>query len=112
MASTVDMVSAPRKSEFAGQAITAIRLSLALLCWLLFFYNLGGAALFEPTEGRNAEIAREILLTHDWVTPHDSFVPVWDKPIFLHWVIALCYQIFGVSEWSARLPSALAGLGR
>ncbi len=67
--------------------------------------------LFEPTEGRNAEIAREILLTHDWVTPHGDFVPVLDKPIFLHWLIALCYKLFGVSEWSARLPSALAGLG-
>jgi 4-amino-4-deoxy-L-arabinose transferase-like glycosyltransferase len=98
-------------SSFAGREIAAISLGLVLFCLLLFFYHLGASALFEPTEGRNAEIAREILLTHDWVTPHDDFVPVLDKPIFFHWLIAFCYKLFGVSEWSARLPSAFAGLG-
>lgn len=75
------------------------------------FYHLGGAALFEPDEGRNAEKAREIILLGDWVTPHENFHPVLDKPIFFYWLIALSYKIFGVSEWAARLPSALAALG-
>ena len=88
-----------------------ITLGLLVFCLFVLFYGLGGVALFEPTEGRNAEIAREILLTHDWVTPHDNFIPVLDKPIFFHWLIAIGYKLFGLSEWSARLPSALAGLG-
>jgi 4-amino-4-deoxy-L-arabinose transferase-like glycosyltransferase len=88
-----------------------IFLGLFLFCLFILFYGLGRAALFEPTEGRNAEIAREILLTHDWITPHDDFIPVLDKPIFLHWLIAIGYKLFGLSEWAARLPSALAGLG-
>ena len=88
-----------------------ITLGLFFFCLFILFYGLGGVALFEPTEGRNAEIAREILLTHDWVTPHDNFIPVLDKPIFFHWLIAIGYKLFGLSEWSARLPSALAGLG-
>jgi 4-amino-4-deoxy-L-arabinose transferase-like glycosyltransferase len=104
-------VDLPKDRSFRWHDVRAISLGLVLLCSFAFFYNLGGPALFEPTEGRNAEIAREILVTHDWVTPHDDFVPVLDKPIFLHWLIALCYKLFGVSEWSARLPSALAGLG-
>ncbi len=87
------------------------RFALFLFCLFILFHSLGGAALFEPDEGRNAEIAREILLLNDWVTPHDNFVPALDKPIFFYWLIALCYKIFGVSEWSARLPSALAALG-
>ena len=78
---------------------------------LLLFYQLGSAALFEPDEGRNAEKAREILVLHDWITPHENFYPVLDKPIFFYWLIALCYKIFGVSEGVARLPSALAALG-
>ena len=77
----------------------------------LLFYQLGGVALFEPDEGRNAEKAREILLLHDWLTPHENFYPVLDKPIFFYWLIAYCFKIFGVSEWAARLPSALAALG-
>src|SRR5262249_43434942 len=99
------------KSFFPRDDSAAISLALFVFCLFVFFYNLGGSALFEPTEGRNAEIAREILVTHDWVTPHDNFVPVLDKPIFLHWLIAFCYRLFGVSERSARLPSAFAGFG-
>lgn len=86
--------------------------------WILFaaaifalFFQLGRAALFEPDEGRNAEKAREILVLNDWITPHENFHPVLDKPIFLYWLIALSYQRFGISEWAARLPSALAALG-
>ena len=81
--------------------------ALLVFCGWALFFNLGGAALFEPDEGRNAEIAREILLLKDWVTPHYDFIPRLDKPISYYWLIALSYKIFGVSEWSARLPSAL-----
>ena len=77
----------------------------------VLFYQLGGAALFEPDEGRNAEKAREILLLRDWLTPHENFHPVLDKPIAFYWLIALSYKFFGISEWAARLPSALAALG-
>lgn len=78
---------------------------------LVLFVHLGSASLFEPDEGRNAEKAREILVLRDWITPHENFYPVLDKPIFFYWLIALAYQIFGISEWAARLPSALAALG-
>jgi 4-amino-4-deoxy-L-arabinose transferase-like glycosyltransferase len=78
---------------------------------MVLFANLGGSALFEPDEGRNAEKAREILLLNDWVTPHENFIPVLDKPIFFYWLVALSYKVFGIVEWSARLPSALLALG-
>jgi 4-amino-4-deoxy-L-arabinose transferase-like glycosyltransferase len=88
------------------------------LPWILFagaivvlFYQLGAAALFDPDEGRNSEKAREILALNDWITPHENFYAVLDKPIFFYWLIALSYKLFGISEWAARLPSALAALG-
>jgi 4-amino-4-deoxy-L-arabinose transferase-like glycosyltransferase len=74
-------------------------------------YQLGGALLFEPDEGRNSEKAREILVLNDWVTPHENFHAVLDKPMFFYWLIALSFKIFGLYEWAARLPSALAALG-
>ena len=77
---------------------------------VVLFLHLGSAALFEPDEGRNAEKAREILVLNDWITPHENFHPVLDKPIFFYWLIALAYKVFGISEWAARLPSALAAL--
>jgi len=84
---------------------------LALGCGLMLFVNLGAAALFEPDEGRNAERAREILLLGNWAIPHENFLPALDKPIFFYWLIAISYKLFGISEWSARLPSALAAIG-
>ena len=67
--------------------------------------------MFDPDEGRNAEKAREILLLDDWVTPYENFLPALDKPVFFYWLVAISFKLFGLSEWSARLPSALAGLG-
>ena len=84
---------------------------LGLVCVAVLFANLGGADFFEPDEGRNAEKAREILLLNDWVTPHENFLPVLDKPVFFYWLVAFSYKIFGVAEWSARLPSAVFALG-
>ena len=85
--------------------------ALLLLCAVGLFVKLGAPAFFEPDEGRNAEKAREILLLDDWVTPHENFLVVLDKPIFYYWLVAASYRTFGISEWSARLPSALAGMG-
>jgi 4-amino-4-deoxy-L-arabinose transferase-like glycosyltransferase len=92
------------------QAFVALA-ALATLCWFVLFHDLGGPALMEPDEGRNAEVAREILLLGDWVTPHYDFIPYLDKPMFFFSLAAGAYKLFGVSEFSARLPAALAGLG-
>jgi 4-amino-4-deoxy-L-arabinose transferase-like glycosyltransferase len=83
---------------------------LALATVFLLFHDLGGAALFNPDEGRNAEIAREVLETRDWITPHYNFLPRIEKPMFFYAATALSYKLFGVSEAAARLPSALAAL--
>src|SRR2546430_7432413 len=84
---------------------------LCLVSLVIVSCSLGSTALFEPDEGRNAEKAREILLLGDWVTPHENFLPTLDKPIFFYWLVAISFKLFGLSECSARLPSALAGLG-
>lgn len=83
---------------------------LLAVCVISLFWQLGTAGLFEPDEGRNAEKAREILLLNDWVTPHEDFFPVLDKPMFFYWLIAISYKAFGVNEWAARLASVLAAL--
>ena len=84
---------------------------VGFVCLVVLFVNLGGADLFQPDEGRNAEKAREILLLNDWVTPHENFLPVLDKPMFFYWLVAFCYKLFGISEWSARLPSTASAIG-
>jgi hypothetical protein len=85
-------------------------LLLLLVAGLLFFAGLGRLPLLEPDEGRNAEVAREMLLSGDWITPHFNNLPYLDKPVAFFWLVAAAFRLLGVSEWTARLPSALMGL--
>ncbi len=72
---------------------------------------LGGRPLLEPDEGRYAEIAREMLRDGDWLVPHLNGVPHFQKPPLLYWFTASSFALFGLNEWAARLPSALAAAG-
>lgn len=64
--------------------------------------------LLEPDEGRYAEIPREMLLRGDWVVPYLQGQPYLDKPPLMYWLIMISYSIFGVHDWAARIPPALA----
>lgn len=86
-----------------------------LLVWgvvlLALFFQLGTRALNEPDEGRYAEIGREMISSGDWLTPRLNGIPHLSKPPLTYWCIALSLRLFGVNEFAARLPSALAALG-
>lgn len=101
-------------TEAAGRTVFTQPRFAAPLFWLLslfvLFHHLGAAALFDPDEGRNAEIAREILVTTDWVTPYYDFIPRLEKPIFFYALTALSYTLFGISEAAARFPLAAFAL--
>ncbi|MFQ5904669.1 MAG: ArnT family glycosyltransferase, partial [Candidatus Binatia bacterium] len=76
-----------------------------------FFWKLGSPALYDLDEGGYAEIAREMLVVKDWIVPRLDFVRLLDKPPLLYWLTALSYQIFGISEFAARLPVAASAFG-
>jgi 4-amino-4-deoxy-L-arabinose transferase-like glycosyltransferase len=75
---------------------------------LLTLPGLGTVSLWDIDEGLNAEAAREMYESGDWVVPAFNFQPRTAKPALLYWLQATCYKHFGVNELSARLPSALA----
>jgi 4-amino-4-deoxy-L-arabinose transferase-like glycosyltransferase len=77
---------------------------------ILFFLRLGVPGLMDPDEGRYAEIAREMLLLKDWLIPHLNLAPYLEKPPLVYWLTSLSCAAFGLTEWAARLPSALAAL--
>jgi 4-amino-4-deoxy-L-arabinose transferase-like glycosyltransferase len=77
--------------------------------WMIFF-RLGGLPLMEPDEGRNAEVAREMMVSGAWLVPTLDGLPYLDKPAFFFRCAAISLSLFGLSEGAARLPSALSGL--
>lgn len=85
--------------------------ALLALCGLTFLVGLGHPAIQDADEGFYAESGREMIASGDWVTPHFDGEPRTNKPILLYWLIALDYEIGGVSESGARLWPALAGIG-
>ncbi len=85
-----------------------VPLLLALYCSFFFFYGLNAGELYR-NETLRAIIAREMLRTGNWIVPTLYGEPLFTKPPGMYMAIALCSWPFGeVSEWTARLPSALA----
>src|SRR5580704_3637006 len=90
-------------TAWRGPALLLLLLLPGLLLYpCLSFY------LFEPDEGRYAEIPREMLERGDWIVPYLQGEPYLDKPPLLYWLVMLSYQVFGISDAAARLVPALA----
>ena len=67
-------------------------------------------ALMDDVDSVTAQIARNMLTSGDWVTPRLNGVAYFEKPALRFWMVAASYLIFGVSDWAARLPMALASV--
>ena len=76
---------------------------------VVWFCNLDYRSLVRPDEGRYAEIAREMALTGDWITPRLNGIKYFEKPPLQYWMTAAAYKAFGEHEWTARLWAALTG---
>lgn len=81
-----------------------------LLGLVSFFFGLGRLALLGPDEPRYAEIAREMFASGDFISPRLCGCLWFEKPALYYWMAAASYGLFGVSEFSARLPSALGAI--
>jgi 4-amino-4-deoxy-L-arabinose transferase-like glycosyltransferase len=82
-------------------------LALAAVLVAAFAFGLGSYALFDPDEGRNAEVAREMVERGDFAVPRLDGLPYLDKPMLFFAAEATSFELFGRSEWSARLPPLL-----
>jgi 4-amino-4-deoxy-L-arabinose transferase-like glycosyltransferase len=105
---------APIRSRAAEEGSFQIPLwGVPLILFLLYvclFSGLGALGLVGPDEPRYAAIARAMAETHDWITPRLWGTPWFEKPVLYYWVAGIAMRLFGVGEFAARLPSALAAL--
>ena len=86
-----------------------IAVIILLVSWISFIPFLGSTQLFDWDEINFAEAAREMIVLNDYLRVHIDFQPFWEKPPLFFWMQAAMMQLFGVNEFSARLPNALLG---
>jgi 4-amino-4-deoxy-L-arabinose transferase-like glycosyltransferase len=114
MSTPISPPGGPWTSPHGDPGIAAIpRTRLVLLVVLVavvWFGSLDLRHLLSSDEGRYAQIAKEMWLSGDWVTPRYNDVKYFEKPPLHMWVTALAYTVFGVGEWQARLCVALFGV--
>jgi 4-amino-4-deoxy-L-arabinose transferase-like glycosyltransferase len=113
---------APQDRE-AGASIPSINLSQAiprttpasLLILTALWLAIYAAGMFAPpllddVDTIHAEAAREMLLRHDWVTMYSNGLRYLEKAPLMYWALAASYELFGISDWSTRLPLMLGFL--
>jgi len=92
------------------QRTLLLNVLIAVVGALLFIPGIGGVRLFDWDEINFAESAREMLLTGDWFNVQINFESFWEKPPLFIWMQALSMKVFGVGEFAARFPNAVAGI--
>jgi len=86
-------------------------IAVITLAWLVL--QAGGLftpGLLDDVDSIYIEIAREMMLRHDYVTPYINGVRFFDKPPLMYWMAAGSMHVFGTYDWAARLPLALGVL--
>jgi len=79
-----------------------------LIFAFVYLGSLSSPAIFDDADATHAEAAREMAVSHDWVTLHVDGIRYLEKPLLPYWLVATCYRVFGISETSTRLPTAIA----
>jgi 4-amino-4-deoxy-L-arabinose transferase-like glycosyltransferase len=91
----------------------AVPISCAVLavCAVTFFLRLGAPGFLGPDEPRYAQVAYEMAVRRDWISPTLLGRPWFEKPVLSYWLMQSSYGVFGATEWAARLPSAILATG-
>lgn len=83
---------------------------IILISALFFIPFLGGVHLFDWDEVNFAEIAREMIVSNNYLQVQINYEPFFEKPPLFFWFQVLAMKIFGVNEFAARFPNAIIGI--
>ncbi|MBR1617329.1 glycosyltransferase family 39 protein, partial [bacterium] len=84
--------------------------ALFLCVFLLYFCNLGAYELMDVDETRYVSMSKDMFLSRDFLTLYLNGEFFFEKPPLYFWLENLSFLFFGINEFSARIPSALAGI--
>jgi 4-amino-4-deoxy-L-arabinose transferase-like glycosyltransferase len=100
------------RPQFSGQDRLPRSWILALtIVALAYFATCGVPRLFDQIDGQYAGAAREMIARGDWLTPTQDGVPRLQKPPLVYWCEIASLTIFGINEYAARFPVAVATVG-
>jgi 4-amino-4-deoxy-L-arabinose transferase-like glycosyltransferase len=94
-----------RKNSYVYLAVLLFASAIYLGCII------SPPSLMDDVDAVNGQIARNMLTSGDWVTARLDGVIDLEKPPLIYWLIAGSYKIFGVHDWSARIPVAMFAIG-
>jgi 4-amino-4-deoxy-L-arabinose transferase-like glycosyltransferase len=87
------------------------QLTVILIAALIFLgCAVSPPGLMDDVDAVQAQIARNMLDSGDWVTARLNGVPYLEKSPLKYWAMAVSYMVFGVHDWAARLPLALSAV--
>jgi 4-amino-4-deoxy-L-arabinose transferase-like glycosyltransferase len=67
-------------------------------------------SLMDDVDAVQAQIARNMLTSGDWVTARLDGIPYLEKAPLIYWLIAASFKAFGATDWAARVPIVLAAV--
>jgi hypothetical protein len=83
---------------------------ITTIAFLLFVPFLGSVHLLDWDEANFAELAREMIVSGNFMQPQMNFLPFYEKPPLFIWLQVLSMKVFGINEFAARFPNALTGI--
>jgi 4-amino-4-deoxy-L-arabinose transferase-like glycosyltransferase len=104
------MTSFPSLPDQKPRAAATSLVILVSLWFAIYFASMFTPPLLDDVDTIHAEAAREMLLRHDWVTLYTNGLRYLEKAPMMYWGLATSYAIFGISDWSTRLPLMLGVL--
>jgi 4-amino-4-deoxy-L-arabinose transferase-like glycosyltransferase len=112
MVLSAERPDAPSEPVLVTNRLTArasyFSLAIILLVWgAIYLAGIFSPALLDDVDTIHAEAAREMVQRHDWVTLYTDGIRYLEKAPLMYWATAVSYELFGVSEWSTRLPLML-----
>src|SRR3954463_3050117 len=94
----------PRRQRLYSLIVLGVATAIFLGCIV------SPPSLMDDVDAVQAQIARNMLDSGDWVTARIDSVPYLEKSPLIYWMIAVSYAIFGVHDWAARIPVALSSV--
>lgn len=96
----------------SGAGVRRSSVLMLIAVWLVLHLGcLFTPGLLDDVDSIYIEVAREMTVRHDYVTPYVDGVRFFDKPPLLYWMAAGSMRVFGPFDWAARLPLSLCVLG-